>query len=263
MQLYRAALVVISAGLLTFGVVFTVLQVTRSEAAPGQVAAITPAAEPAVTVPRQADSVAPMVARGRAIVGVPIGGSEALLRDVQQGDRLDVLASVPSAADGRPITAVLVRGATVVRPALSSDPLLIDVSSADAIVLAHLVLGGTHLGYAVWPAGGGTPSPQQPLDERTARALLGLAPSPEPTVPPAPAAATPAPTPVPLATAVPSPPALAPTSGFIYQVQPGETWDSVANSFNMSADDLRRWNEAAPDVTLTPGTILFVPRRVP
>jgi len=47
------------------------------------------------------------------------------------------------------------------------------VSGPDAIVLAHLVLGGTHLAFTVWPDGGNPPR-QQPLDEQTARALLGL-----------------------------------------------------------------------------------------
>ncbi len=170
----RAGLVIVCAGVLTFGVVFTLLQVTRSEAAPGQLVLVpTP-----TLVPRglAKDSLAPRVVAGTIAIGVPITGSEVLLRDVQAGDRLDVLASLPAPGDGRPITAVVVRGATVLVPASASDPLLLEMSVPDGMAVAHLVLGGTRLGYIVWSANGASPPESQPLDERTARALLGLAP---------------------------------------------------------------------------------------
>src|SRR5260370_14306964 len=93
----RAVLVIACAGLLTFGVVFTLLQVTRSEAAPGQpVVVSTPTLAPGVLAK---DSLAVKMAAGRIAIGVPITGSERLLRDVQPGDRLDVLASLPSPGD--------------------------------------------------------------------------------------------------------------------------------------------------------------------
>jgi hypothetical protein len=244
-------MVIASAGLLTFGVVFTLLQVTRSAAAPSQAVA-----EPSPThtqLVKATDSVATQLPGGQLAVGVPISGSEPLLRDVQPGDRLDIVASVPSPDDGRPLTGVVVRGATVLRQGTSSDPLLLEVSADDATALAHLVLGGTRLGYTVWPSNGGIPIEPRPLDERAARAALGLSalatvvPTPAPTrvIPPAPAAAT----------ALPIRGA-----GFLYQAQPGDTWDSVAATFSISAALLRQWNEAPPEAGLGPGTLLFIPR---
>jgi LysM domain len=248
----RAALVILSAGLLTFGVVFTLLQVTRSAAAPSQVVV-----EPSPTLTqlvRATDSIATQLVDGQTAIGVPISGSEPLLRDVQPGDRLDVVASLPSPVDGRPVTGVIVRGATVLRQATSSDPLLLEVSPDDAMALAHLVLGGAHLGYTVWPSNGGTPTEPRPLDERAVRAALGLSavatvvptptPAPTETIPPAAAA-----TPVPIRGA-----------GFLYQAQPGDTWESVAATFSLSAALLRQWNEAPADAGLGPGTLLFIPR---
>src|SRR5579859_1409236 len=225
MRPFRAALIVVTAGVLTFGVVFTLLQVTRSEAAPTQlVVAPTPTAEAAV---RDASSVAARIAAATVAVGVPITGSELLLGDVQPGDRLDVLASLPSPGDGRPVTAVVVRGATVLEPATASSPLLLEVSETDAMALAHLVLGGTRLGYIVWPATGGSPPPSQPLDEQTTRVLLGL-------VPTAVAAHLPVATPAPIATPLAQAAAGARYGGFLYMVQTGDTWESTAQLFGLS-----------------------------
>jgi len=150
----RAGLVIFSAGLVTFGLVFTVLQATRSEAAPGQLASVPlPALARSA---RSSDSLAPKLADGTTAVGVPITGSEVLLRDVQPGDRVDVLASLPSPADGRPVTGVVVRGALVLQPASSSDPLLLEVPAPDAMALVHLILSGNRLGYILWSANAGT-----------------------------------------------------------------------------------------------------------
>src|SRR3982074_900160 len=165
----RAGLVIVCAGVLTFGVVFTLLQVTRSEAAPGPLAlGATPTLAPRALAK---DSLAPRIVAGTIALGVPIAGSEVLLRDVQAGDRLDVLASLPAPGDGRPVTAVVVRGATVLVPATPTDPLLLQMSTPDAMALAHLVLGGTRLGYIVWSANGVSPPEAQPRDERTPRSL--------------------------------------------------------------------------------------------
>jgi hypothetical protein len=245
----RAALAIVSAGLLTFGLVFTLLQVTRSAAAPSQVVA-EPAA-PLTQLVKTSDSLASRLVAGQTAIGVPITGSESLLRDVQPGDRLDVVASLPSPEDGRPLTGVVVRGATVLRPATSSDPLLLEVSPHDAIALAHLVLSGTRLGYTVWPSTGGAPTEPRPLDERTARVALGLSPSA--TV--VPALVPPATEMIPTVTPLP-----VGGAGFLYQAQPGDTWDSVAATFSTSAARLRQWNEAPPDAGLGPGTLLFIPR---
>jgi hypothetical protein len=173
-----------------------------------------------------------------------------------------VLASLPAREDGRPLTAIVARGATVLRLPAESDPLLVKVEAADAIVLAHLILGGTHLDFAAWQTDAAPPS-SVAMDERTARALLGLPPLAEPTdVAPrlapslVPVAATPAPSVV-IVAAIATPQ----IGGFIYQAQPGDSWDSVATTFNVAPADLRKWNEAAPDAQLDSGTLLFVPRR--
>src|SRR5260221_11484014 len=171
----RAGLVIGCAGVLSFGVVVTLLQVRRSEAAPGQLVI---APTPAVVLRALAkDSLAGKMVAGTVAIGVPITGSDVLLRDVQAGYRLDVTASRPAPADGRRVTAIVVRGATVLVPATPTDPLLLQMSTPDAMAVAHLVLGGTRLGYIVWSANGGSPPQSQPLDERTARSLLGLAPT--------------------------------------------------------------------------------------
>ena len=128
-------------------------------------------------------------------MALPIGAAEPLVRGLQPGARLNVLASLPDTDSGRPLSAVVTRGATIVQSVTSSDPLVVEVSPDDALVLAHLVLGGTQLSYAVWP-GGVEPAETPPLDERTVRALLGLqlpaTPTLEPTLAP-PATATPVP----------------------------------------------------------------------
>jgi LysM repeat protein len=288
---YRSALVVVCVGLITFGTVFGLLQGSQSVPPP---AAPTPTPAPLPLGP-SSDSPALGMVAGQTAVGVPSGGSELLLQAARPGDRLDVLASLPSPADSRPITVVVVSGATVLRPATLTDPLLLQVSGPDAMVLAHLVLGGTHLLYTVWPAGADPQAPA-PLDERTARALLGL--------PPLPGAAQPNPTPVP----APAAPALPvsytvqpgeslysaasrlgvdagalwwanrslvdPTvplvagsilqvplfSGFLYQVQDGDTWDSVAATFGLPAADLRRRNELPDNSALVSGMLLFIPK---
>jgi hypothetical protein len=262
----RAALVIICAGILTFGVVFTLLQVSRSEAAPGQLVI---APTPTVVLRALAkDSLAGKIGTGTVAIGVPISGSDVLLRDVQAGDRLDVLASLPAPADGRPVTAIVVRGATVLVAATPTDPLLLQMSTPDAMAVAHLVLGGTRLGYIVWSANGGSPPQSQPLDERTARSLLGLAPTAnqaEPPASPSPLPTTAAvvqviPTPVPPATPAPSSSAPPRFGGFLYQTQPGDSWESVATTFGLSVIELKHWNETSGDQDLAPRTLLFIPR---
>src|SRR5579864_3797057 len=104
MSTYRPALIVIMLGLLTFGIVFTLLEFSRSAAAPSETVA-----EPTATATLAAatNSLAAQIQAGDLAVGVPIAGSESLLRDVQPGDRVDVLATENA------VTAVVVRGARV------------------------------------------------------------------------------------------------------------------------------------------------------
>ena len=93
MRTYRAALLIIGIGLLTFGAMFTLLQVTRSEAAPSQsAAALALPADNALAV----SSFALRMAPGEIAVGLPSCGSEPVLRTLQPGARIDVLASLPS-----------------------------------------------------------------------------------------------------------------------------------------------------------------------
>ena len=264
MQRFRAAMVIVTAGLMTFVIVFTLLEVTRSEAAP-----VPPVGVPAPlagTSARATDSLTASLASSTIAIGVPIAGSELLLGDVQSGDRLDVLASLPSPGDGRPVTAVVVRGATVLQPATRTDPLLLEVSAPDGLALAHLVLGGTRLGYIVWSANGGSPPQTQPLDEQAARLLLGLAApttQAEPPARPAPTAVEAPPatlTPVPLATSTPASARLGRVGGFLYQVQPGDTWESIAATFGRAVPELKQWNRtSADDDVLVPQTLLFIP----
>jgi LysM repeat protein len=48
--------------------------------------------------------------------------------------------------------------------------------------------------------------------------------------------------------------------GFLYQVQPGDSWDSVAATFGTSAAELRLRNERSEDASLPPGSLVFIPR---
>lgn len=253
MPVPRATLVIAGIGLLTFGVVFSLLEFSPSRAAPSAAVVVPPVFSPTPVLQMAPDSLAPAVQAGHEAVGVPISGSpvEALLRDMQAGDRLDVLATFAPSDAAQPLTAVVVHGATVLRPPTSADPLLLDVTSSDAVVLAHLILGGTHLGYVVWPTNGSSLSLPPVLDERTARALLGLP------VTPAPPAIAPTPTPlvVVLPTSLPGP-----GSGFLYQAQPGDTWDGIARIFGISVGQLRQWNEAVGDADPVPGRLVFIPR---
>jgi LysM domain len=250
----RAALLMLVAGVLTFGTVFSFLQFSPSRAEPDQTE-VTPPPSSTAVIAVATDSLARRIDAGDLAVGVPLGGSEALLRNVQPGDRLDIVANLVSPTDGQPLTAVVVRGATVLQPLSGSDPLLVEVAAPQAIMLAHLVMNGTHLGYLLWPAGA-TPADATPppLDDRTLRDALGLQPTPAPTLVPV--------TPTGVSTQEPAPLATlqaAPGSGFLYLVQPNDTWDSIATTFGRSVDQLRQWNEAL-DGDPVPGSLVFIPR---
>jgi hypothetical protein len=271
-------LAVLVLGLLTFGVVFSFLAFSPSRAEPGQTVPTETSTPRPLAV--AADSLEPRIAPDDLAVGVPIAGSEALLRNVQPGDRLDIVASFAAPANGQPLTAILVRGATVLQPANQVDPLLLEMPAPDAIMVVHVLLRGTHLGYILWPANGSlaaaTPAP---IDERAARDALGLSqPTPGPTAfapgatsiaggqPTGPPSATALPLAQPTAppTATPAPAGLAtplirPASGFLYQVQPDDTWESIAGIFGLSVDDLRQVNESA-SAQPVPGTLVFIPR---
>jgi hypothetical protein len=248
----HTALVIVALGVLTFGIVFSLLEFSPSRAEPDQPVPAEPPTPTAVAI--ASDSLAPSVAAGNLAIGVPIAGSEALLRNVQPGDRLDIVASLTPPRTGTPFTTVLIRGATVVRTPLSNDPLLVQVAAPDAVMLAHVILRGTHLGYILWPASGSLPAATPPaVDDRTARAALGLAQPTTPPLPPSVPAPTLAPAPVPTFSG-------GPESGFLYQVQPNDTWDSIAGIFGVPVAELRQWNEALNDTEPVPGRLVFIPR---
>jgi hypothetical protein len=249
----RGALAVIGAGLLTFGVVFAFLEHSSSRAAPSE-PPVAPTAVPTLSAAAP-DSVARQIPSGDVAVALPIAGSAPLLRDLLPGDRLDIVASVSSGSDREPITGVVVHGATVLRAATSENPLLIEVAAPDAIVLAHVVLGGTRLSYSAWPGGAAGLAEAQPVAGPTARALLDVNVSPTPAP-----VATQKPLATPVLPAAPTPP-VGTASGFLYQVQPGDSWGSVAAMFGETAAELRQWNEVSDASEPTPGSLVFIPRR--
>jgi hypothetical protein len=246
----RPALLIIALGALTFVTVFSFLQLAPT---PSRAESSSPGAEPTATpvVAVATGSLAPRITEGDLAVGVPVAGSEALLRNVQGGDRLDILASVASPTDGQPLTAVLVHGATVLQPLNGSDPLLVEVAAPDALMVAHLVLSGTHLSYLLWPASGAPPDSSSTLDGQAVRSALGLVATPSAT------AVMVVSTPVVNASPTPQP---RPGSGFLYQVQPDDTWERIATTFGVPVDQLRQWNEAAPADNPVPGSLVFIPR---
>jgi hypothetical protein len=246
------------AGLLTFVAVYVGLQVALRPPEPA------PVAVPTLTTDRAVDSITPRIGAGLVAVALPFGTGP-LLHEVLPGARVNVMASVTEPGRTRVLSTVIARGATVVQPASRTAPVLVEVEPADAVVLAHLMLGGAPLSVAVWP-GDLAPPEELPLDEISARALLGLparpTPTPEPTVTPVPTT-TPVPivptsTPVRQSTPVPAP------SGPLadrYVVQPGETLTSIASQLGV---DLGRLSAANPNLSdtepLKTGMQLVVPQ---
>jgi hypothetical protein len=243
-------LLIAVAGLATFVVVYAVVQIGLRSPAPQSVP----------PPPKPAETTATRLASGHVAVALPTRGAEALVRGLEPGARLNVLASMANPDTGRPLTAVVTRGATIVQPVTTSEPMLVSVEPIDAIVLAHLVLGGTQLSYAVWP-GGVAPDEVPAIDERTARALLGL-PAPTPTpVPATPTAvSTPVPPPPPTAGPTPRPVVVSPLADR-YVVQPAETLPSIADQLAIPVERMRAANPDVPPVgELPPGMQLVVPQ---
>lgn len=250
------------AGVLTFVLVYGGLQLLAQRPAPVPSAVVAPTALPGGSLREQLEP-------GQVALGLPLGAAEPLLRDVKPGARLNVLASMPEPDTQQPLSAVVARGARVLQPVRGGEPLVVEVSPSAAVVLAHLVLGGTPLSYAVWPADT-APVEVAPLDERTARAVLGLAPRTTPTAlptlpPPAPPTSTPAPapTPAPTPSPVPAPPTLSPRTSIAdrYVVQPGDTLASIAAQVGIDLERMRAANPNVPDTEPLPaGMQLVVPQ---
>jgi LysM repeat protein len=241
-----APVAVIGVGMATFLIVFVMLQLGPTE----QPAPLVEA-PPLTVLPsaRLGNSLATGIAASHVAVGVPTAGWEQLLGGVRAGDRLNVMASLPGADDGRPVTAVVVSGANVLQAATQQAPLLLGVQPDDAVLLAHLVLGGAPLAYVVWPADGSPPPVVAPLDERDTRARLGLTPRPQATATLAPAAppvgqrvAETEPTAAPKPTAAPEPTAASESTAVPlpdrYVVQPGDTLQSIADDLGVDVGAL-------------------------
>jgi LysM repeat protein len=233
------------AGVLTFAVVYGVLLLGAR--GPEQPDGAAPTATPA-----SHSSLAQRLGTGQVAVALPVTTAPTLVMGLQPGARLNVLASVPDPDGGRPLSAVVARGLTVVQTASPAEPLLVAGEPMDALVLAHLVLGGTPLTYSLWP-GGVAPAEVPPIDERTARAVLGL---PVPAATPVAPTAVPA-TPVPPPTPAPPRPATADR----YVVQPGDTLPSIASQVGIPLDRMRAANPDVPaEGELPPGMQLVVPQ---
>jgi hypothetical protein len=242
-----------AAGLLTFVAVYVALQLaTRppDEVAPAEIA-----------ISRAADSLTPRISPGLVALALPLSGSEPVTRALRPGARLNVLANLTEPGRSRQLSAIVARGATVVQSLSSTTPLLVEIEPADAVVLAHLLLGGARLSATVW-TGDVAPPEELPLDIRSARALLGLpalaTPTPEPTATPVPTLLAPTSTPLPLASATPRP------SGPIadrYVVHDGQTLVSIASQLGVDLGRLRTANPNLPDTELLPpGMQLVVPQ---
>jgi LysM repeat protein len=243
-----------AAGLLTFVGIYVGLQVAMR---PPE---IVPVAPPTLTTDRAVDSITPRIGAGLVAVALPFG-TEPVLREVLPGARVNVLASVTEPGRTRVLSTVIARGATVVQAASMTTPVLVEVEPADAVVLAHLMLGGAPLSVAVWP-GDTAPPEELPLDSRSARALLGLPARPTATpVPTATLVPTPIPptsTPVPRAT--PAPPPSGPLADR-YVVQPGESLTSIASQLGVDLARLKAANPNLPDTEpLKTGMQLVVPQ---
>jgi hypothetical protein len=137
------------------------------------------------------DSVAPRVPADKVAISTPVFAAQSLLDEVTVGDRMDIVALLPSTAGLRAQSAVIVRGATVLARANASSgvPIVFAVTPEESLVVAHLVQSGIPLTYALWSESG-PPPPVEPLDPAEVRARLGIAPAtavppPSPSPPPA------------------------------------------------------------------------------
>jgi hypothetical protein len=121
------------------------------------------------------DSLSPQIKPGYVAIAAPSLGGESLLAQTRVGDRLDILALLPSDRGKPPVAAVIVRGAPVLSRAASGPEgsTIVEVTPDEAIMLAHAVQSGIRINYTLWPSAG-PPPPVPPLTLDEARALLGL-----------------------------------------------------------------------------------------
>lgn len=134
-------------------------------------------AEPAelVAAGTGGDSAAQRITPGRVALAAPVSRPDPLVSELRPGDRILVMAAIPGNPGEGSRAAVVVREAIVLTGpgTVSASSLLLEVSSDEAMVLAHLIQSGTRLTYALWPAVGVLQIPPA-VDPATARARLGL-----------------------------------------------------------------------------------------
>jgi hypothetical protein len=131
------------------------------------------------------DSIAPRVPADKVAISTPVFAAQSLLDEVRVGDRMDIVALLPSTAGLGAQSAVIVRGATVLaRPNASSGvPIIFAVTPEESLVVAHLVQSGIPLTYALWSESGPPPA-VEPLDPAEVRARLGIVPATAVSAPP-------------------------------------------------------------------------------
>lgn len=140
------ALVAIGVGVLCFGLAFLILAFIQARDVPD------------ATLPPEAGGIRPQaslaerIASDKVAVGVPSSAQDVLLSETRPGDRLDIIALLGGRPGEAPLTAVVVRGATVLSAPTGNQggPALLEVSPEEAVVLGHLTQGGVRLTYALW-----------------------------------------------------------------------------------------------------------------
>lgn len=292
----RAVLAILCAGAITFVLVYVGLGASWSRVA-AQPAILPPTPTPLIVA--AADSVAPRIARGNVAVALPTTGAEALLRDVHVGDRLSVLASMsaegrpatavvvngaivvqpPAGDDPLLIEVSAPDGMALAHLIASGTRLTYTLWSANAPpTVAPIDESAARTALGLSPSS--TPTPTSPA-----------APAPSPT-----SAVVPTPVPSQAQTytvqpgdtldsiagkvgadvgalwwanrALVDPGPLAPgmqltvpnVHGFLYQVQPGDTWDSIGTTFGLAPIVLEQLNQPATPDPPAPGALIFIPR---
>jgi hypothetical protein len=96
-------------------------------------------------------------------ISTPVFGAQAMMAEVQVGDRMDIVALLPTRGDTPAHAAVVVRGARVLaRPAAQSGaPIVFAVTPDESIVVTHLVQSGVSLTYSLWSTAGAPPAPSR------------------------------------------------------------------------------------------------------
>jgi hypothetical protein len=116
--------------------------------------------QPAPTTSASLDSLVPSIPANSVAISTPVFGAQAMMAEVQEGDRMDILALLPARGDTPAHAAVVVRGATVLaRPAAQSGaPIVFAVTPEESLVVTHLVQSGVSLTYSLRSTAGAPPA---------------------------------------------------------------------------------------------------------